>query len=93
MTIGALTVEIEVPGALSLKDKRHVVKSLLDGIRNKFNVSAAEVGDLDLWQRATLGFAAVANDRAFVDQVLAKVESTIDGEPRCRIIDSSIEFL
>lgn len=92
MVIGSLTAEIEVPGALSLKDKRHVVRGLLDSIRARFNVAAAEVGDLDLWQKATLGFAAVSNDRVFVEQVLAKVESTIEAEPRCRIIDSVVEI-
>jgi len=93
MTIGSLTVDIEVPESQSLKDKRHVVRSLVESIRGKFNVSAAEVGNLELWQRATLAFVIVANDRVFVEQVLSKVESTIESEPRCRIIDSETELI
>ncbi|HEX5323885.1 MAG TPA: DUF503 domain-containing protein [Capsulimonadaceae bacterium] len=87
MHIGTLTAQIEIAGADSLKDKRQVVKSLLERIRGKFNVSAAEVGDLDIWRRATLGFAVVANEASFIDQVVEKLVDTIEGEPRCVVLD------
>jgi uncharacterized protein YlxP (DUF503 family) len=87
MDIGTLTVQIEIAGADSLKDKRQVVKSLLERIRGKFNVSAAEVGDLDIWRKATLGFAVVANEAKFIDQVLEKLVDTIEGEPRLVVLD------
>src|SRR5579872_6853466 len=87
MHIGTLTVQIEIAGADSLKDKRQVVKSLLERIRGKFNVSAAEVGDLDIWRKATLGFAVVANEAKFIDQVLEKLVDTIESEPRLVVLD------
>ena len=93
MHIGALTVTIDIPGSQSLKDKRHVVRGLLESIRGKFNVSAAEVGELDMWQRATLAFVIVSNDTSFVDQVLAKVADTIESEPRCSILNTEQERL
>ena len=59
MVVGMLSVNMIIPGSNSLKDKRHVVKSMLDHIRNKFNVSAAEIGELDIW-RAEIGWRVSA---------------------------------
>ncbi|HVO17772.1 MAG TPA: DUF503 domain-containing protein [Anaeromyxobacter sp.] len=66
-----LTLHLPEPG--SLKSKRHLVRSALDRVRARFNVSVAEVADNDLWQRSVLGVAAVGNDRAFVNETLDKV--------------------
>lgn len=93
MHIGAVTVQIEIAGADSLKDKRQVVKSLLERVRGKFNVSAAEVDQLDIWRRATLGFAVVSNDTGFIDQVIEKLMDTIEAEPRCVVLDYQRENL
>jgi uncharacterized protein YlxP (DUF503 family) len=92
MHVGTLVVELDIPGADSLKDKRQVVKSLLDTIRRKFNVSAAEVDQNDVWKRATLGFAAVTNNYALVGEVLDKVVREIDGEFRCELIHREQEI-
>jgi len=73
VTVGALKVEILVPGASSLKDKRRAVKSLKDRLRRRFNVSVAEVDHQDRWQRAAIGIAAVGTDGAFVSRVLDEV--------------------
>lgn len=86
MLAGLLTVRIEIAASQSLKDKRQVVKSLITRIRDKNNVAAAEVGDLDSWQVATLGFAAVANEGARIDQVLERVVSVIEREPQCSVL-------
>ncbi|MDR3707592.1 MAG: DUF503 domain-containing protein [Capsulimonadaceae bacterium] len=93
MRIGSLTVWLEVPGADSLKDKRQVVRSLLEQTRRKFNVSAAEVDQLDSWRHATLGFAIVSNDGAFIDQVFAKLVDTLEAEPRSLVIDTQQEIV
>ncbi len=85
MHVATLTVEIAIPGADSLKDKRQVLRSLLDTIRRKYNVSAAEVDQNDIWRRATLGFAAVSNDGSLLSEVLDKIVSEIDGEYRCEL--------
>lgn len=81
-----MEVDLSIEGAQSLKDKRQVIRSLLDTIRNKLNVSAAEVDHHDVWRTATLGFAAVANDCAFLNQVIDRVIGFIDAEPRCEIV-------
>jgi hypothetical protein len=91
--IAVLTVELEITDGITLKDKRQVVRSLLDRVRNRFNVSAAEVGHLDSPRYATLAIVAVANERPFVDEMLAKVANLIEGETRALVLDRDLEFL
>lgn len=64
--IGILYLELFVPDSQSLKDKRHVIKSLKDKARQMFNVSVAEIGDLDKWQIALLAFAMTGNDQRHI---------------------------
>lgn len=63
-----------MPHAHSLKDKRHVVKSLKDRLRNRFNVSVAEIDYQDLWQSALLAAVTVSGSRGHAEQVLQSVE-------------------
>jgi len=62
MIVGLLTLDLHFPESNSLKDKRWVLRSIKDRIRNKFNVSVAEVGANELWQRSVIGIACVANE-------------------------------
>ena len=76
---------LRLPESGSLKDKRQVVRSVAQRVRNKFQVAVAEVADNEAWQIATLGVACVANDRRHCDEVLAEViafvrESRLDAE-------------
>src|SRR5205085_10097449 len=64
--------------ARSLKDKRHALKRIVDRVRARYNVSIAEVGDNDIWQRAVVGVTAVANDHSFVNEVLDKVVRDVE---------------
>jgi len=73
-SIGVLTLEIRIEDSHSLKDKRHVVKSLKERLRHKFNVSVAEIDYQDLWQRALVAAVTVAPDQARADLVLQTVE-------------------
>ena len=84
--VGSLEIQILIGESHSLKARRRVVKSLKDRIRAKFNVSVADVGDQDVWQRITLGVAAVSNDRRFLNEVLSKVLDVVGGDPRVEII-------
>ena len=93
MHIVALRVRLEITSSLTLKDKRHVVRSLLDRIRNRFNVSAAEIGDNDSVRYAELAATGVANDRPFLDRMIAKVLDLIESEPRVVLLEQEIEFL
>ncbi|MDX2153500.1 MAG: DUF503 domain-containing protein [Bryobacteraceae bacterium] len=74
-SIGVLTLELRLPHAHSLKEKRHVVKSLKDRLRHKFNVSVAEIDYQDLWQSALLAAVTVSSNRQFAEQTLAYVEN------------------
>ncbi len=93
MHVGVLTVNLEVTDALTLKDKRQVVRSLLARIKNAFNVSAAEVGQLNSHTLATFGIAAVANDKAYVHGLLEKVVDLIERESRVQVIDYVTELV
>jgi uncharacterized protein YlxP (DUF503 family) len=74
MFVLAEEVELHLPHAHSLKDKRQVVKSLVEASRRRFSISAAEVGRQDSWQRARLGFAVVASSAAQAESVLDDVD-------------------
>jgi uncharacterized protein YlxP (DUF503 family) len=72
--IGVLTLEIQVDHSHSLKEKRNVVKSLKDRLRERFNIAIAEVDGLDSWQRSVVAAVTVSNDRVRAEQVLNAVE-------------------
>jgi hypothetical protein len=93
MHIGVLTLYLSIEAADSLKDKRQAVRSLVAHLRNKFNVSVAEVDDLDVWRRATIGVAVVSNDQRFANQVLSKVVDHVENDWRVVLDDYGMEFL
>jgi uncharacterized protein YlxP (DUF503 family) len=94
MVVGTLRFVIQIPGAGSLKGKRHVLRKVVDRIRARFNVAVAEVGDNDLWQKATIGVAAVGNDRSFVNEVLDKVLRSVDTSGAdCHLVSHELEVL
>ena len=92
MTVGTMRVKLMIRDALSLKDKRRVVKSLKDVVRNRHNVSVAEVEALDNRQQAVLGFAMVGNDAKYIDGALAKVVDLIRAHPVAELIDYEVEI-
>ena len=79
MHVGVCKVKLRIPENQSLKGKRRVIGSLCSRIRNKFNVSIAEVDDNDAWQMATLGITCVSNSVRHSDDVLGEVVSYIEG--------------
>ena len=93
MIIGVCQVCLHLPEGHSLKAKRQVLSSLKTRLGQSFNVSVAEVGDQDLWQRATLGIAFVANEARYVNQILDQVLKVIRSNPRLELLDSQIELL
>jgi len=92
-SVGVLTLELHIEGALSLKDKRHTVKSLKDRLRSKFNVSVAEIGYQDLWQRALVSAVIVSGDHAHAEQVLQRVEREAAGLLGGILVGSSVEWI
>jgi uncharacterized protein YlxP (DUF503 family) len=73
MFVGVLRLTLHLPEPGSLKSKRHLLRSAIDRVKARFNVSIAEVGANDLWQRSVVGVVAVGNDHAFVNETLDKV--------------------
>lgn len=93
MIVGVLRVELRLGEARSLKDKRRVIRSLLDRTRREYRVAAAEVDRQDSWRRATLGFACVSEAAEHATQILSRVTGLIEREARVELIDYAIELL
>ena len=93
MVIGLLTLELHFPGARSLKDKRQALRSLETRIRNRHNVSLAEVEYQDLWQRAGLAVVTVSTSQARADSELAAAVSEIERVEPGLITRTEVEFL
>lgn len=87
-----MQVEIRIPTSQSLKDRRQVVRALLDGARQRFEVSAAEVGGQDTWQRATLGFAVVASEARIARDVVDSIDRFVWSHPEIEVLDVDVRW-
>ena len=92
MHVGICILHLQLSENHSLKEKRRVVKSIKDRVRNKFNVSIAEIDGLDKWQWATLGVVCVSNDARFANSVLSSVVNFIEGMHMAELVDYEIEI-
>ena len=92
-TVGVLTLELRLENSHSLKDKRHVVRSLKDRLRHKFNVAVAEIDGQDLWQRATLAAVTVSSSHDFAEKVLRSVEDEAAALLGASLADANVEWL
>jgi len=94
MNVGVCKIELRLPENSSLKHKRQVLKPITSRVRNKFNVSVAEIDDHDLWQLATIGVCCVSNDRRYTNEVLSKVvDFVVNSHFEVEILDYEIEIL
>jgi uncharacterized protein YlxP (DUF503 family) len=96
MPIAFLTLELRIEAAHSLKDKRQVVRSMKDRLRNGFNVAVAELDSTDLWQRATVGVVSVSGSRDYLQGLMQNVEREavrIATSTGGQVVDSFVEFL
>lgn len=93
MNVGILQIELEIPSSFSLKEKRGVVKSLKERLRQRFNVSAAEVDLQEVWNRARLGVACVAVDARAARETLDAVVRFSEEHDGSVVSDYSIEVL
>jgi hypothetical protein len=93
MVVGIKRLDLRIQGNNSLKGKRQIIKKIIERTKNRFNVSIAEIGDHDIWQRAQLGICVVSNDRRKVNSTLDKIYNFIEGLALCEIIDSDFEIL
>jgi uncharacterized protein YlxP (DUF503 family) len=93
MIVGLLTLDLHIPESHSLKSKRMVIKSLIDRIKKKFNVSVAEVDANNLWQRSVIGIALVANETQIINKVFEKIRNMVSITHTVELIDSTMELL
>ncbi len=94
MHVAVCQIALRMPESHSLKDKRHIVKSIISQVRNKFEVAVAEVDHLDSWQMATIGISYVSNDARHANEVISHVMSYIrDNRLETEIVDSSLEVI
>jgi uncharacterized protein len=93
MVVGALAFELHLPEVHSLKEKRAVVRPIVEGARNRFAVSAAEVDHQDLWQRASVAMAVVSGTESQARDVLDAVERFVWSFPEVEVVDATLRWM
>lgn len=93
MRVGICKVEVFIPGTRSLKEKRGIIKSILKQLQNRFNISVAEVGNRDSWQRSVWGISLVSSEAGHVHQSLERVIKSISRDGRVQLVDYKIEII
>ena len=93
MPVGLLTLELHIPDAQSLKDKRQVLRSLKDKLRRDFNVAVAELEHHDTWQRSVVGIVTISNEEKHLREVLQKVLDEADGILGSFLINQTVEIV
>jgi uncharacterized protein len=93
MPVGLLTIELHLPYAHSLKEKRLVIRKLQDRLRARFNVSVSELDYQDLWQRSLIGIAALASDDSVVESTLRSVDEAATSLFPAEMVRSEITLL
>ncbi|MBC8418484.1 MAG: DUF503 domain-containing protein [Proteobacteria bacterium] len=93
MVVGTLKVEFRLFDNRSLKGKRKVVRSMVDKVKAKFNVSIAEIGSNDKWQKIELGISAVGNDRRHIDSSLNHILVFLDSLYLAQIVNTEMEII
>jgi uncharacterized protein YlxP (DUF503 family) len=93
MSVAVVQASLMIPGCRSLKDKRSVVKGLVERARNRFNASVAETGSLDLLQRADIGAALVSNDPRAAASEAEALLGYLEGCPDVQVLDRQVEIL
>jgi uncharacterized protein YlxP (DUF503 family) len=86
MWVLAARFDLHVGASVSLKDKRRVIRPVVDGLRSRFNAGVAEVGGQDLWQRSEVGVALVGSDAGVLQKALRQVERFVAGHPELEIL-------
>ncbi len=93
MIIGICRVEMFFPNLQSLKDKRRVLKSILSKLRQKYNVSIAEIDDHDKWQKTTLAAVCVSNNSGFANRILDRIVKELENEKEGYLIGYKVEII
>jgi uncharacterized protein YlxP (DUF503 family) len=93
MVVGVCRISLQLEDSQSLKDKRSVLRRIKDRVNQKFNCAIAEVGDVDVWQSAQLGFAVVSNERGFTQSMVQRILAFIDDLALAKLIDDEQDYI
>ncbi|MEG6611522.1 DUF503 domain-containing protein [Pseudoclostridium thermosuccinogenes] len=93
MVIGICRIVLSIDEAFSLKEKRHIVKSITERLKSRFNASVAEVGLNDIWKNSVIGIACVSNEAAHADKMMSGMVNFVENDGRAEIIDYSTELI
>jgi len=93
VVIGVCKIILSMDQAFSLKEKRHIVKSIIERLKPRFNASVAEVGLNDKWKNAMVGVACVSNNASHADSIMANIINFVENDGRVEIIDYSTEII
>jgi Uncharacterized protein conserved in bacteria len=93
MVIGVCKIVLSLDDVFSLKEKRHIVKSIVERLRSRFNASVSEVDMQDIWKNAVIGIACVSNDPGVADSIMAGMVNFVENDGRAVLIDYSTEII
>lgn len=92
VVVGICTITLIMHEPNSLKEKRHILKSVIERLKSRFNVSVAETGLNDKWQTAEIGISCVSNDKVHIDKTLNNVLNFVENDYRVEVSDCQIEI-
>jgi uncharacterized protein YlxP (DUF503 family) len=93
MVVGVCHIGLIIHDSASLKGKRQALKKVIENVKNRFNVSVAEVGAHNLWQRAEIGISVVGNDKSVINSVIDRILNFIEGLHVVEVIEHDMEFI
>jgi uncharacterized protein YlxP (DUF503 family) len=91
--MAVMIIDFAIPASVSLKSKRKITKSVIDRIKNKFNVSIAEIAHLDKWQRCTIGVAMIGNNRNLIKKSYNSIEQLVKENAEIDLLDVTLEWM
>lgn len=93
MVIGVCKIELSIDEVFSLKEKRHIVKSIIERLKSRFNASVAEVDLNDKWKNCVIGITCVSNETRHVDSMMANMVNFVENDGRAVLSDYSTEII
>jgi uncharacterized protein YlxP (DUF503 family) len=93
MIVGIIKLSFYIEDVFSLKDKRQIIKSIIERTKSKFKISIAEVGQNDIWNNSQIGISVVSNKKDIVDKSLDSIINFIEFDGRVEIIDIEREII
>jgi hypothetical protein len=93
MIVACCSIRFHLHGNRTLKEKRRIANAIRDRLKNKFNISIAEVADQDLWQSLHLGFAAVGSDSRYLEGLMEQLLRAIEGMNLAEVVDHEVRLV